>query len=76
MVECRGLLDVTDQPSNPSLLAIPTTQLRSQLFDQIFRSRPLERRFGGEVRSLHNIEHMFATLPTATDKVNGINGKI
>ena len=49
---------------------------RLQLVDQVFGSDQLERRFNGEVRSLHNIEHMFDTLPIPTDKFKGIAAEI
>ena len=64
------------EPGDPRLLTFPTTKRRRQLVDQILRSDQLERRFGGEVRSLNNIEHMFDTLPTPTDKFKGIAAEI
>ena len=52
-------IDLTEKPGNPGIHLLPNPKLRRQLVDQIFRSEQLDRRFNGEVRSLHNIEHMF-----------------
>ncbi len=69
-------VDLTEKPSDPSLYLLPSPKRRRQLVDQILGSDQLERRFGGEVRSLDNIEHMFDTLPTTTDKFKGIAAEI
>ena len=70
------LVGLTEEPGDPSIHLLPNPKRRRQLVDQILRSDQLERRFGGEVRSLNNIEHMFDTLPTPTDKFKGIAAEI
>ena len=76
MFERLGLRDPGQKYDSTRLLTFTTTKRRRQLVDQILRSDQLERRFGGEVRSLNNIEHMFDTLPTPTDKFKGIAAEI
>ena len=50
---------LTEKLGDPSIHLLPNPKHRRQLVDQILGSDQPKRRFGGEVRSLHNIEHMF-----------------
>ncbi len=69
-------VDLTEKSGDPGIHLLPNTKCRRQLVDQVLGSDQLERRFGGEVRSLNNIEHMFDTLPIPSDKFKRIAAEI